>query len=83
MLYFDPAVVTDLVEAEGATGIEVVRPAVSDRVLATRFAALFGSLTLVSGPASSSASTVRPLLSAMRSTTLVTYALFGPSEKVR
>ena len=25
MLYFDPAVVTDLVEAEGATGIEVVR----------------------------------------------------------
>jgi AraC-like DNA-binding protein len=44
MLYFDPAVVTDLVEAEGATGIEVVRPAVSDRVLATRFAALFGSV---------------------------------------
>jgi hypothetical protein len=44
MLYFDPAVVTDLVEAEDATGIEVVRPAVSDRVLATRFAALFGSI---------------------------------------
>jgi hypothetical protein len=44
MLYFDPAVVTELVEAEGATGIEVVRPAVSDRVLATRFAALFGSI---------------------------------------
>ena len=43
MLYFDPTVVTDLVEAEGATGIEVVRPAVSDRVLATRFTALFGS----------------------------------------
>src|ERR1700730_14364818 len=41
MLYFDPAVVTDLVEAEGVTGIEVVRPAVSDRLLATRFAALF------------------------------------------
>jgi hypothetical protein len=26
MLYFDPAVVTDFVEAEGVTGIEVVRP---------------------------------------------------------
>jgi AraC-like DNA-binding protein len=44
MLYFDPAVVTDLVEAEGVTAIEVVRPAVSDRLLATRFAALFDSL---------------------------------------
>jgi AraC-like DNA-binding protein len=44
MLYFDPAVVTRLVEAEGVTGIEVVRPAVSDRLLATRFAALFDRL---------------------------------------
>jgi len=44
MLYFDPAVATDLVEAEGATGIEVMRPAVSDRVLAARFVALFGNV---------------------------------------
>ena len=44
MLYFDPAVVRDLVEAEGVTGIEVVRPAVSDRLLATHFAALFDSV---------------------------------------
>jgi AraC-like DNA-binding protein len=41
MLYFDPAFVTDLVEAEGVTGIEVVRPAVRDRLLATRLTALF------------------------------------------
>jgi AraC-like DNA-binding protein len=44
MLYFEPTVVTDLVEEEGATGIEVVRPAVSDRMLATRFTALFASV---------------------------------------
>ena len=44
MLYFDPALVTRLVEAEGVTGIEVVRPAVSDRLLAPRFAALFASV---------------------------------------
>lgn len=44
MLYFDPAVVTDLVEAEGAADIEVVCPAVSDRFLATRFVALFDSI---------------------------------------
>jgi AraC-like DNA-binding protein len=44
MLYFDPAVVTRLVEAEGVSGIEVARPAVSDRLLATRFAALFASV---------------------------------------
>jgi len=41
MLYFDPAVVTRFVEAEGVAGIEIVRPAVSDRLLATRFAELF------------------------------------------
>jgi AraC-like DNA-binding protein len=45
MLYFDPAVVTRLVEAEGAAGIEIVRPAVSDRRLAIRFAELFTSVT--------------------------------------
>ena len=44
MLYFDPALVTEFVEAEGVTGIEVIRPAVSDRLLATRFAALFASV---------------------------------------
>jgi len=44
MLYFDPADVARLVEAEGVTSIEVVRPAVSDRLLATRFAALFDSV---------------------------------------
>jgi AraC-like DNA-binding protein len=44
MLYFEPAVVTKLVDAEGATGIEVVRPVVNDRVLAARFAALFCSV---------------------------------------
>jgi AraC-like DNA-binding protein len=44
MLYFDPAVVTRLVEAEGVSGIEVARPAVSDRLLATHFAALFASV---------------------------------------
>jgi AraC-like DNA-binding protein len=44
MLYFDPALVTEFVEAEGVTGIEVIRPAVSDRLLATRFAALFTSV---------------------------------------
>jgi AraC-like ligand binding domain len=44
MLYFDPAIVTDVAEAEGVTGIEVVRPAVSDRLLASGFVALFDSL---------------------------------------
>lgn len=45
MLYFDPAAVTRLVKEEGMTSIEVVRPAVSDRLLATRFTELFASVT--------------------------------------
>jgi AraC-like DNA-binding protein len=44
MLYFDPSIVTRLVEGEGVTGIEIVRPAVSDRLLARRFAALFAGV---------------------------------------
>jgi AraC-like DNA-binding protein len=34
----------EFVEAEGVTGIEVIRPAVSDRLLATCFGALFASV---------------------------------------
>jgi AraC-like DNA-binding protein len=45
MLYFDPAVVARLAEAEGVASIEIVRPAVSDRLLATRFPDLFTSVT--------------------------------------
>jgi len=45
MLYFDPSVATRFLEAQGVAGIEIVRPAVSDRLLATRFAELFSSVT--------------------------------------
>jgi AraC-like DNA-binding protein len=41
----DPAVVARLAEAEGVASIEIVRPAVIDRLLATRFADLFTSVT--------------------------------------
>jgi AraC-like DNA-binding protein len=45
MLYFDPAMVARLASAEGVDGLEVVRPAVRDPVLATRFTQLFASVT--------------------------------------
>src|SRR5215472_5795728 len=45
MLYFDPAVVERLIQAEGVTSTEIVRPAVSDPILAKRFADLFASVT--------------------------------------
>lgn len=45
MLYFEPALVCRIAETEGADGIEVVRPAVRDPILATRFAQLFDRMT--------------------------------------
>src|SRR5215469_10410675 len=45
MLYFDPAVVARLAEAEGAASPEIVRPAATDSALATRLAELFATLT--------------------------------------
>jgi AraC-like DNA-binding protein len=45
MLYFEPAVIARMAETEGGDDVEVVRPAVHDPVLATRFAQLFDCMT--------------------------------------
>jgi len=48
MLYFDPATVARMAEAEVVNGCEVVRPAAQDPVLAALFARLFAGVTAAS-----------------------------------
>ena len=45
MLYFDPALITRVANAEGAADTDVIRPAVRDTVLAGRIAQLFACIT--------------------------------------
>ena len=45
MLYFEPGIIAQVADAEGARDVEVVRPAVQDRDLATRFVRTFDCLT--------------------------------------